>query len=90
MEEDGDCQVHLHWNSMHDRLAVSNTSIQDVQGLSIINMRLLEQRGAVGKPIPPLSFGKMIISMASEASKLNMQSNYSMLHTFPMAKVPAV
>ncbi|KAG0349361.1 hypothetical protein BGZ54_004382, partial [Gamsiella multidivaricata] len=90
IEEDSRCQVLLHWSTMHESLCVSNTVIQNTQGLSRINMRLLEQRGAVGVPIPPLSFretGKKLISMASAASKLKMPSNHSMLDTSPTASL---
>ncbi|OAQ23208.1 hypothetical protein K457DRAFT_1868390 [Linnemannia elongata AG-77] len=43
--------VYLHWSSMHDQLVVSNTNISKTQGLSRMNMKLLEQRGAVDDPI---------------------------------------
>ncbi|OAQ35917.1 hypothetical protein K457DRAFT_132557 [Linnemannia elongata AG-77] len=43
--------VYLHWSSMQDRLVVSNTNISKAQGLSGMNMKLLEQRGAVNDPI---------------------------------------
>ncbi|KAG0363413.1 hypothetical protein BGZ54_008164, partial [Gamsiella multidivaricata] len=92
IEEGDHCQVLLHWSTMHDSLYVSNTVIQNVRGLSRINMRLLEQRGAVGVPIPPSSFretGKKLISMASVVSKLKMPSNHSMLDTSSMASSPA-
>ncbi|KAI1318890.1 hypothetical protein EDD11_005524 [Mortierella claussenii] len=45
--EDGHYRVRLHWSSTHDSLAVSGASIQNVQGLSLMNKRLLKQRGAV-------------------------------------------
>ncbi|UUM21565.1 NACHT domain-containing protein [Mycoavidus sp. SF9855] len=50
IEEEGHYQVRLCWSSMHDRLTVSNISIQNVQGLSQVNTLLLQQRGAVGEP----------------------------------------
>ncbi|KAI7829012.1 WD40-repeat-containing domain protein [Gamsiella multidivaricata] len=80
IEEASRYQVRLHWISMHDRLTVSATSIQNVQGLSRINMRLLEQRGTVGKPIPPLGFreaSRKLMTMASVAHKLKVPSNHS-------------
>ncbi|KAI7832258.1 WD40-repeat-containing domain protein [Gamsiella multidivaricata] len=92
-EEENHFQVRLHWSSMHDALVVSNTSIQNVQGLSRINMRLLEQRGAVGEPILPSSFreaGKKLISMASVASKLKLPSNHDTLDTNLTTDSPAV
>ncbi|KAG0295072.1 hypothetical protein BGZ98_001522, partial [Dissophora globulifera] len=50
---DGDCQIRLLWSSMNEILSVSDTSIQNVQGLCRTNIRLLEQRGAMGNPIMP-------------------------------------
>ncbi|KAI7817892.1 WD40-repeat-containing domain protein [Gamsiella multidivaricata] len=93
IEEEDRYQVRLHWSSMHDRLTVSNTSIQNVQGLSKINMWLLEQRGAVGKPIPPLGYreaSKKLMAMASVAYKLKASSNHSMVDTAATADSPAV
>ncbi len=55
IEEKGGYQVRLHWSSTHDRLTVSNTSIQGVQGLSQMNQQLLQQRGAVGEPSSSLN-----------------------------------
>ncbi|KAG0024769.1 hypothetical protein BGZ80_007704 [Entomortierella chlamydospora] len=45
-------QMEMIWNSAQSTFNVSNTSIQDVQGLSEVNKELLRQRGAVGKPSP--------------------------------------
>lgn len=36
----------LVWSSNHDRLVVARTSVDGVQGLSRVNMQLLQQRGA--------------------------------------------
>ena len=50
----GDCHVvYLQWSSGHDQLCVAGTNIQNTQGLSSIYAKLLGQRGAAGKPIPP-------------------------------------
>ncbi|UAW64895.1 NACHT domain-containing protein [Mycoavidus sp. HKI] len=46
IEENGQVQVRLCWSSTHTMLAVTDASIQDVQGLSRMNQRLLEQREA--------------------------------------------
>ncbi|KAF9929352.1 hypothetical protein BGZ67_006388, partial [Mortierella alpina] len=43
--------VGLQWSSRHDQLIVSDTQISNVQGLSSMNRKLLEQRGAVGNPL---------------------------------------
>ncbi|KAI7830705.1 hypothetical protein BC939DRAFT_473515 [Gamsiella multidivaricata] len=93
IEEEDHYQVRLHWSSMHDRLTVSNTSIQNVQGLSRINMRLLEQRGAAGKPIQPLGFreaSEKLITMASVVYKLKVPSNHNMMDTAATADSFAV
>ncbi|KAG0310577.1 hypothetical protein BGZ99_000294, partial [Dissophora globulifera] len=58
MEEEDYYQVRLHRRLMQDRLSVLNTSIQDAQGLSDINMQLLRQREAVGDPILQSSLGE--------------------------------
>ncbi|GJJ74269.1 hypothetical protein EMPS_06627 [Entomortierella parvispora] len=55
-EEENQVRVRLHWRSTPDTLVVSNASIQGVQGLSEINMRLLQQRRAVGQPEPIMTY----------------------------------
>ncbi|KAG0301629.1 hypothetical protein BGZ98_008181 [Dissophora globulifera] len=54
IEEEDHCQVRLQWTSMHAIFDVSKTSIQNAQGLTRVNMELLQQRGAVGEMILPL------------------------------------
>ncbi|BBE10124.1 NB-ARC domain protein [Mycoavidus cysteinexigens] len=84
IEEGDQCNVRLSWSSTHDVLTVTNTSIQDVHGLSHANQQLLAQRGAVGKPIPSLSFkgaAKTLISMGSVASKLKLAANRTTVDT---------
>ncbi|KAG0358641.1 hypothetical protein BGZ54_010340 [Gamsiella multidivaricata] len=86
-------QVRLHWSSMRDRLVVSNTSIRNAQGLSRINMRLLEQRGAVVESTPRPNFReaiKKLIGMAYVASKLKLSSKHDTLDTFRTTDSPAV
>ncbi|KAG0300719.1 hypothetical protein BGZ98_008958 [Dissophora globulifera] len=51
IEEEGHYRKCLLWRSKNDKLQVSNTSIQDTQGLSGLDIQLLKQRGAVGEPI---------------------------------------
>ncbi|KAG0303776.1 hypothetical protein BGZ98_006304 [Dissophora globulifera] len=73
VEEEGHYYVRLQWSSTHDGLVVSNTFLGGAQGLSRMNMRLLEQRGAVSEPIPHLSSSRAcekLVSMASVASRL--------------------
>ncbi|KAG0278533.1 hypothetical protein BGZ95_003756 [Linnemannia exigua] len=43
--------VHLHWSSTHDYLALSRSIMHNVEGLSEMNVHLVEQRGAVCKPL---------------------------------------
>ncbi len=88
IEEGGQCDVRLSWSSTHDLLTVTDTSIEEVHGLNHANQRLLKQRGAVGKPIAPLSFkgaGKRLISMGSVASKLT-AVNRTTVDTLPVAQ----
>ncbi len=47
MEETGQYQVRLCWSSTHAALALTDASIQEVNGLSQVNKQLLKQRGAV-------------------------------------------
>ncbi|UUM22117.1 WD40 repeat domain-containing protein [Mycoavidus sp. SF9855] len=50
IEEDGCFQVRLCWNTAYGRLVLADTDIKDAQGLSQLNKKLLQQRGAVGEP----------------------------------------
>ncbi len=89
---DGQCRVVLRWSSSQEALTAVNTVIQDVQGLSPVNQRLLEQRGAVGKPIPPLNFdqtSKQLIGVTAAVSKFKQLSKRRTLDTLP-ATQPAV
>ncbi|KAF9199480.1 hypothetical protein BGZ49_010385 [Haplosporangium sp. Z 27] len=47
IEKEGQYSTHLCWSSSHDELNVTSTTIQDIQGLSILNEQLLKQRGAI-------------------------------------------
>ncbi|KAK3827431.1 MAG: WD40-repeat-containing domain protein [Benniella sp.] len=51
VEMDGVCRVRVHWRPVDGVLNLTETSIQDVHGLSQLNKRLLDQRGAVGTPL---------------------------------------
>ncbi|KAG0323621.1 hypothetical protein BGZ99_002676 [Dissophora globulifera] len=53
IESEDHYRAHLRWRSVHDGLSVSDTSIQDAQGLSRVNVQLLQQRGAMGDPTLP-------------------------------------
>ncbi len=47
-------QVKLSWSSGHEVLMVTEMLLKGVQGLSQVNKRLLQQRGAVGEPVSRL------------------------------------
>jgi len=70
--KDGDrYRVRLRWSSMNNALMVTDTIVQDVQGLSQPNKRLLKQRGAVGETSNPLrEASEKVTIMASVVSKL--------------------
>ncbi|CAO3565263.1 unnamed protein product [Mortierella alpina] len=50
---EGTCQamsVRLLWSSRHEQLVVSDAKVLSAKGLSSLNTKLLEQRGAISKP----------------------------------------
>ncbi|KAI7830637.1 hypothetical protein BC939DRAFT_438611 [Gamsiella multidivaricata] len=92
LEEEDGYRVSLHWGSNHGGLVVSGITIQEAQGLSRVNAKLLLQRGAVGDPVPPLTFrgtSEKLVTMATVVSQLGMQPNRSMSNTLPAAGPPA-
>ncbi|KAG0349437.1 hypothetical protein BG005_010972 [Podila minutissima] len=79
-ETDGELHVRLHWRSPSASLFVKGAKIENVKGLSRINVNLLAQRGAVGEPVPPPSIrttGEKLMSIASTVSRLKMLSKQS-------------
>ncbi|KAG0273174.1 hypothetical protein BGZ96_004985, partial [Linnemannia gamsii] len=80
---EGNWRVVLRWSSSQEALTATGTYIQDVQGLSLVNQQLLEQRGAVGKPIPPLSFetNKQLVGVTAAAAKFKILSKRRTLDT---------
>jgi WD40 repeat protein len=48
--EEDQCRVNMLWSSANGQLTVEDACVQDVQGLSVLNGRLLKQRGAMGEP----------------------------------------
>ncbi|KAF9109037.1 hypothetical protein BGX27_008059 [Mortierella sp. AM989] len=83
MEEKDHYQVRLLWTTMHDRLAVSKTSIQNVQGLSRIQMQLLKQRGSVGEPIPPAAYSSEPTYQTSHSTSLHPQPEKTSTNQIP-------
>jgi hypothetical protein len=74
-EDDGQCNIRLCWGTAGDELVVSGASIQGVRGLSRFNMRLLEQRGAVGEPfVGTREAIKKVINMATVVSRFKQNS----------------
>ncbi|KAF9568868.1 hypothetical protein EC968_002802 [Mortierella alpina] len=76
VEEAGHFSMRLQWSSTHDRLTVSDAVMDDVRGLSRINLGLLKQRGAVGEPEPVATLEvasstmKTVVSAASKFKQL--------------------
>ncbi|KAK3805366.1 MAG: hypothetical protein J3Q66DRAFT_446011 [Benniella sp.] len=63
--------VRMRWRSTNGQLGLKGACVQDVQGLSDINKRLLKQRGATGEPTVRLrETSKKVMTMASVVSKL--------------------
>jgi hypothetical protein len=89
LTEEGDMyRVKLRWGSMNTVLAVVNTTIQGVQGLSQVNERLLKQRGAVGEPASILrEASKKVTALASVVSKLKAVSSGTVEGHIPAAGV---
>ncbi|GJJ71500.1 hypothetical protein EMPS_03850 [Entomortierella parvispora] len=50
VKAEGEIQAFLHWRSIADTLVLSKTRMQGVQGLSGMDIRLLQQQGAEGEP----------------------------------------
>jgi hypothetical protein len=68
---EGHCDVSLKWRTTNGELDMKDATIQDVQGLSQLNRKLLKQRGAVGEPADLLrEASKKVATMVSVVSKL--------------------
>ncbi|KAG0248245.1 hypothetical protein BG011_000294 [Mortierella polycephala] len=81
IEEKGIFQSLLQWSSAHNRLTVSGASMEDARGLSRVNMRLLQQHGAVGDPKPAVTLqtaGNIMSTVVSAASKFEQLRNSKM------------
>jgi WD40 repeat protein len=76
LREGDQYRVRVPWESTLGRLAVEGACVQDVQGLSDFNRRLLKQRGAIGEPNLRLrEASKKVMRMASVVSKLGLSSS---------------
>ncbi|KAK3811100.1 MAG: WD40-repeat-containing domain protein [Benniella sp.] len=64
------CDVSLSWKTSDGELDMNEATIQDVQGLSQLNRKLLKQRGAVGDATDRLrEASKKVTTMVSVATK---------------------
>ena len=73
--DEAHCNVSLRWKTTNGELDMKDTTIQDVQGLSQLNRKLLKQRGAVGEPAHTLrEAGKKVTTMVSVISKIKVLS----------------
>ncbi|KAK3814049.1 MAG: WD40-repeat-containing domain protein [Benniella sp.] len=62
------CQVHLHWKTTTGVFDVRGATIQDVQGLSPHNKRILGLSGAVGEPARRQSTMAPVITQFNDSS----------------------
>jgi len=88
VEDDDVYHVRVHWRLVSGELNVTGTSMQDVQGLGQLNRRLLEQRGAVGKPLHAdrmRETSKNVFSMSSVISALRGPSTEMVLESTPVS-----
>jgi hypothetical protein len=70
-EEGNRYRIRMRWGLTNSQLVLEDTCVQDVQGLSDLNRRLLKQRGATGEPNFRLrDASKKVMSMVSVVSKL--------------------
>jgi WD40 repeat protein len=74
---DGDgCQVQMRWGSDNNALVVTGANIQDADGMSELNNRLLQQRGAAGHPSRrSRDASKKMMTIASVVSKFQKSSD---------------
>ncbi len=87
IEEGGRYQVRLSWSTTHETLILTDTAIQGVQGLSQVNKKLLQQRGAVGEPASRLGeTSQRAMSVAAAVSKFKAPLNRKTVDTLPSAQ----
>jgi len=69
-------RVRMRWSSTNGQLTLESACVQEVQGLSDLNKRLLKQRGATGEPSVRLrEASTKVMTMASVVSKLKSSSS---------------
>jgi len=77
-------RVRWGWRPILGQINVENTLIQDVHGLSQLNLQLLKQRGAVGEPFVRLrEASKKVMNMTSVVSTLKQPSTRRVSESSP-------
>jgi len=77
VDDGNECRIRMQWNwrCVSGELKVKDALVQDVRGLSRLNIQLLEQRGAAGEPSVRLrETSKKVTSMLSVVSALKKPS----------------
>ncbi|KAG0208332.1 Coronin-like protein crn1 [Mortierella sp. GBA43] len=69
-EEDHPLHVRLCWVVTGGSLMTQGTSMEGTRGLSVLNTKLLKQRGAIGEPESVMGSMNKIVRMVSVVSKL--------------------
>jgi len=87
MKEGDQHRVRMRWSSTNGQLTLESACVQEVQGLSDLNKRLLKQRGATGEPSVRLrEASTKVMTMASVVSKLkSSSSNTGALNPSPIS-----
>ncbi|KAF9096449.1 hypothetical protein BGX27_001128 [Mortierella sp. AM989] len=84
--------IYLYWSSNSGELVVWNMNLEDVHGLSYTYAQLLNQRGAVGKPMPQTIFreaSEKLIGMASAVSRFKVRSKQGAMNNSPANDLPS-
>ncbi|KAK3810318.1 MAG: WD40-repeat-containing domain protein [Benniella sp.] len=74
-EDEDKCNVQLQWSATNGTLTTIGASIQDVSGLTPLDVQLLMQRGAVGEPEGEFREIIKVESITSVVSKLKVLSD---------------
>jgi WD40 repeat protein len=87
IEEGSQCR--LCWSGTNGVLVVTGIRIQDADGLTLLNKKLLKQRGAVGEPVPSMrETGKKVMAMTAVVSKLKQPHPVEMEPESPLILSP--
>ncbi|KAG0203449.1 WD repeat-containing protein 26 [Mortierella sp. GBA43] len=90
VEDQDQCHVQLRWTGSSGTLNLTNTSIQDVKGLSHVNKQLFKQRGATGEPANLFrDASKSMIRMGSILSNMKLPSGGMSMASSSTVDTPA-